>query len=76
MQIEENIGGEARTPKELFNMLEEVRPYTDDGFLRPATQQECPAGSNEGVYKVTNIPLLKPMPVWTWDELLAFAKIC
>ena len=76
MQIEEHIGGEARTAKEIFDMLEEVRPYTDDGFLRPATQQECPGSFNEWAHKVTNIPLLKYTPVWTWDELLALAKIC
>ena len=57
-------------------MLEEVHPYTNDGFLRPATPQECLGASNEGVYKAANIPLLKSMPVWTWDELVASAKVC
>ncbi len=32
----EEVHAEARTPLELFNMLERVRPYTGDGFLRQA----------------------------------------
>ena len=73
MQVEEKDLG-ARTPRELFDMIEEVQPHT--GALRPATAAERTGGTAEGVYKVTNSPLLRSMPLWSWDKLIAFAKVC
>jgi len=57
-------------------MIEEVHPYTADGFLRPATAAETWGESPEGVYKVTDVPLLKSMPIWKWVDTLSFAKTC
>ena len=74
MQIEEKYLG-ARAPKEIVDMIEEVTPYTGGGFLRPATPAECPGASTEGVYKMTDIPLVRSMPVWSWNEMIAFAKV-
>ena len=32
---------QAATPRELFDMIEEIHPYLGDGFFRPATRSEC-----------------------------------
>ena len=55
-------------------MIEEVHPYTADGFLRPATAAETWGQSPEGVYKFTDVPLLKSVPIWNWGDILSFAK--
>jgi hypothetical protein len=75
MAIEEKHA-DASSPKDLFDMIEEVHPYTADGFLRPATAAETWGESPEGVYKVTDVPLLKSMPLWKWGDILSFAKAC
>ena len=57
-------------------MIQDVVPYTGDGFLRPATPADCwtASSSTEGVYKVVNIPLMRSMPVWGFLEMVAFAE--
>ena len=55
MAVEERYK-EARAPQELFDTTETVKPYTGDGFLRPATPADCWTGnSHEGVFKVVGI---------------------
>jgi len=65
---------DARSPRELFEMIEEVHPHTADGFLRPARADECWYGSHVGVYKVADKALLQSMPIWKWGDMLSFAK--
>ena len=66
---------EARTPQELYGMIEAVLRYTDDGFLRTATAADGWTGhSHEGVFKVVDVPLMRSMPVWSFLEMVAFAK--
>ena len=64
MAVEEQYG-EARTPRDLYNMIQTTAPHTGDGFLRPAVQADCwtANASLEGVYKVVNILLMRSMPV-------------
>ena len=65
----------AASPAQLFAMLEEVRPYTGDGMLRPVTQQELANGGNpDGVYKVTDPKLVHGQPLWKWGDMLSFVK--
>ena len=67
---------EAKTPQDLYNMIQAVAPYTGDRFLRSATPADCwTAGSSvEGVYNVVNTPLMRSMPVWGFLEMVAFAE--
>ena len=74
MAIEEKHPN-AKSPAELFQMLEDVHPHTGDGFLRPLGAHEVmPGKSNTGAFKVTNAPLLMSMPRWSWNDMLSFAK--
>ena len=65
---------QAASPRDLFNMLEEIHPYLGDGFLRPATRAECFGEDATGVYKVVDLRNYTAMPVWSWNNILAFAK--
>ena len=67
---------EARTPQDLYNMIQAVVPYTGDGFLCPATPVDCWTASSslEGVYMVVNIPLMRSVPVWGFLEMMAFVE--
>ena len=74
MAVEDRCN-EARTPQELFHLIDTVHLHTRDGFLRPATRADCGHGSShEGVFKVTDVPLFRSMPIWGWLEMVAFAK--
>ena len=64
----------AASPRDLFNMIEEIHPYTGDGFVRPATPAECFGEDHTGVYKVADLPNYCAMPVWSWSNILAFSK--
>ena len=68
--------GEARTPEDIYHVIQTTAPRTGDGFLRPATQADCWAASSalEGLYKVVNVPIMRSMPVWTFMEMVAFAE--
>ena len=67
-------GTRRRAPQELFQPIETVHPYTGEGFLRPAARADCWYGSShEGVFKVTDVPLFRSMPIWSWLEMVAFA---
>ena len=72
MAVEE--AHKATSPRELFDMLEEIHPYTGDGFLRPATRSQCFGEDVTGVYKVVDIQNYCAMPVWSWSNILAFSK--
>ena len=66
---------EARSPQELYSMIEAVLSYTGDGFLRPATAADCWMGhSHEGVFRVVDVPVMCSMFVWSFLEMVAFAK--
>ena len=75
MAVEERHG-EARTPQDLYNMIQTTVPHTGDGFHRPAVQAGCwtANASLEGVYKIVNVPLTCSMPVWSHMEMVAFAE--
>ena len=47
---------EARTPQELFDMIEAATPYTGDGFLKPATTADCPGSCTDGVLQNAGHP--------------------
>ena len=42
---------EARTLQEIFDMIETVKPFAGDGFLRPASPYECQGNPREGSFK-------------------------
>ena len=66
---------EAKSPQDLYNMIEAVAPYTGGGFLRPAMLADCWTGSScEGVFKVVYVPLMPSMLVWGFLEMVAFAE--
>ena len=74
MAIEQQHG-DARTPEELDNRIPTSIPYMGDGFRRLAVQAETWAGAQlEGVYKVTDISLMRSMAVWSHLEMIAFAE--
>ena len=75
MMAAEGRHKEARTPQELFQLIETIHTYTGGGFLRPATAADCWYGSSfEGVFKVADVTLFRSMPIWSWLEIVAFAK--
>ena len=58
--------------KELFERIKDVHPQVGD-IMRPATPAEC-WGSNEGIYKIINIPNINEVPKWQWANLFAYAN--
>ena len=73
LAVEERHNG-ASSPAKLFAMLEEVKPYTGDGMLRPAQQHEIVKGTPEGVFKITDPKLVYGQPLWKWGDMLSFVK--
>ena len=55
-------------------MIEEVRPYTGDGMLRPVQPHELTKGTADGVYKICDPKLAFGMPLWRWGDMLSFVK--
>ena len=61
----------ALTPAQLCDMIEEVKPYTGDRFLRPVEPHECTTGGHEGVFVAVKPDMLRDMPVWQCSQVLA-----
>ena len=75
MRMERDIPNCA-TPKELYDRIMAVKPYTGDGMLRPARQSEVqPGKSTEDAWKFANPEVIEKMPVWNWNDLANFSKV-
>ena len=76
MRIEEDMG-EVATPEELFNRSQCVSPYLGDNMLRPVERRDLWPGlpMPEGVYKVVEPAYLKAVPTWSFNDIIAFAKM-
>ena len=64
----------ALTPAQLYDMIEEAKPYTGDGFLRPVEAHECTTCGHEGVFVAVKPDMVRDMPVWQFSQVLAYAK--
>ena len=77
-----------KTPEELFKLIPDRLPSLSSGTLRPARLDECQyakdwAGEegrgadrplNYGIYKVTNLPELKKLAKFDWNQIFTFVK--
>jgi hypothetical protein len=76
MKVEFDFAKQVSTPKELYDKIMAVQPYTGDGFLRPAMPHEVLAGrSTDGIYRFADKAAFTGMAKWSWDDLASFTKV-
>ncbi len=65
----------AATPKELYDKILAVEPYTGCGFLKPCPLNKIQRGDGSGVFQFADPSVLKNMPLWKWNDLANFTKV-
>ena len=64
----------ASTPKELYDRIIAVEPYTGCGFLKPCLLSDIQRGDGSGVFRFADTAAVKKMPWWNWNDLANFTK--
>ena len=59
----------ASTPKELYDRILDVEPYTGCGFLTPVPRNEIKHGDGSGVFRFSDLEAVKRMPAWNLNDL-------
>ncbi len=65
----------ASTPKELYDNILDVKPYTGCGSLTPAPRNEIRHGDGSGVFRFSDPEAVKRMPAWNWNDLADVTKV-
>ena len=59
---------------ELYDAIQEVKPFMGDGFLRQARPDVVTDGDNEGVFRIVPREAFQSVQAWSFAQLMAFVR--
>ncbi len=59
---------------ELYEAIQEAKPFMGDGFLRQARPDEVQYGDHEGVFCIVPREAFQSVQAWSFAQLMAFVR--